>query len=130
MGHSGICRPVERFPETWIEQLARDAESRLGDAFEPFGATFRVRPIRISHLASVGEGVALDLDPHDVKTWEWWGVFEADAEISRRTRLGNTRTDLMSQDEVRSWIETNGAEYLRVLQAGRERYPDSLTEST
>ena len=108
--------------------MARDAESRFGDDFEPFGATLLVRPIRTSHIASVGEGVGLHLDPHDEKAWEWWGVFEADAEISRRRRFGKTWTELMSKEAVGSWIDANSAEYLRLLRAGRGSYPRSLSE--
>jgi hypothetical protein len=33
------------------------------------------------HLASVGEDVALELDPDDVGKWEWWGDFESDIEV-------------------------------------------------
>jgi hypothetical protein len=127
MGHSGICRRVDRFTYQWLEQMARDAESRLGDDFEPFGATLQVHPIRISHVASVGEGVALHLSPHDLKAWEWWGVFEADVEISRRRRFAKTWEDLMSREVVRTWIDANSAEYLRLLNAGRESYPGSLS---
>ncbi|MGH3020398.1 MAG: hypothetical protein ACRDNR_09585 [Gaiellaceae bacterium] len=129
MGHSGICRGVNRFRHAWLEEMARDSEGRLGGDFESFGATLRVHAIRISHLTSVGEGVGLHLDPHDPKTWGWWGCFEADVEIARRPRLGAAWTELMSKDEIRSWIDANSTEYLRILEAGRDNYPRSLTES-
>jgi hypothetical protein len=109
--------------------MARESEARLGGDFEPFDATLRVHAVQISHIASVGEGVGLLLEPHDPKGWAWWGCFEADVEIARTPRFGTTWTELMRREDVGSWIDATGSEYLRILRAGRESYPDSLTES-
>ena len=99
-----------------MTQIAADNEAALGDAFRPHGAQLRVVPIRISHLASVGEGVALELDPDDVAAWEWWGFFESDIEVSRRPRFSRQWNDRLSADDVVAWLRKEAKDYLAQLE--------------
>jgi len=73
-------------------------------------------PIRISHLASVGEGVALELDPDDVGAWEWSGNFESDIEVGRRTRFSRQWRDQLGVDEVGAWLRKEADDYLTQLE--------------
>jgi hypothetical protein len=89
----------------------------MGDAFRPHGARLRVVPIRISHLASVGEGVALELDPDDVAAWKWWGDFESDIEVSRRPRFSRQWHGRLAAEEVVAWLRKEAKDYLAQLEA-------------
>jgi len=61
--HRGnTCAIRSRGEHHRIRDLARNIENELGSLFEPYGATLRVLPIRISHVREVGEGVQLDLE--------------------------------------------------------------------
>ena len=115
--HTGVCRTVENFTNAGLAELALRIERELGPPFESHGATLKVRPVRISHLREVGEGVQLDLAPHDVKTWEWWGVFESDIEVRRRTRLSREWRDLRNLPEVERWLRDEADAYLARLRA-------------
>jgi hypothetical protein len=59
-----------------VRDVAIRIEREYGPSFEPLGAALKVRPIRISALRHVGEGISLDLDPDDVEQWNWFGDFE------------------------------------------------------
>jgi hypothetical protein len=112
-----MCRHVKRFRSAQLTEVAREIEADLGDAFRPHGARLRVVPIRISHFLSVGEGVALELDPDDVARWDRWGDFESDIEVSRRTRLSATWKDHLGPDEVAAWLRNEASRYLACLDA-------------
>jgi hypothetical protein len=75
----------------------------------------KVRPIRISHVGEVGEGVQLDLDPHDPKSWAWWGDFESDIEVRRRPRLSRAWRELMDAKQVDTWLRGEAESYLARL---------------
>jgi hypothetical protein len=66
-----VLRLVKRFDAQWLSELAAAVEGAHGPRFEAHGASLRVRPVRVTRLASVGEGVALELDPHEPGKWEW-----------------------------------------------------------
>jgi hypothetical protein len=116
-GHTGPCRTVKRFSSDWLGDLAERIERELGPPFESHGATLKVRPIRISHLREVGEGVQLDLAPHDRKTWGWWGDFESDIEVRRRARFGRDWRDVRTSQEVETWLRREADAYLARLRA-------------
>ena len=112
-----MCRHVKRFRSAQLAEVASEIEAELGDAFRPHGARLRVVPIRISHLLSVGEGVALHLHPDDVASWDWWGDFESDIEVGRRARLSRKWEDWLSPDEVGAWLRSEAKSYLVQLEA-------------
>ena len=113
--HTGVCRQVKRFRRQELAQLASEIEAELGDAFRPHGAQLRVVPIRITHLVSVGEGVALELDPDDVGKWEWWGDSESDIEVGRRPRFSRQWSDQLGREQVDGWLRKEAADYLAPL---------------
>jgi hypothetical protein len=113
----GICRHVKQFRSAPLTRVAGEIETELGDAFRPHGARLRVVPIRISHLTAVGEGIALELDPDDVASWDWWGDFESDIEVSRRGRFSRTWEDRLSSDDVRTWLREEAKSSLARLDA-------------
>jgi hypothetical protein len=115
--HTGVCRTVEKFTNAGLAELALKIERELGPPFEPYGASLKVRPVRISHLREVGEGVQLDLAPHDVQTWEWWGEFESDIEVRRRVRLTREWRDVRALPDVESWLRREADAYLARLRA-------------
>ena len=115
--HTGVCRHVKRFRPGPLTEVATEIEAELDDAFRPHGARLRVVPIRISHLASVGEGVALELFPDDPAAWEWWGDFESDIEVSSRARFSRAWENRLSPDEVREWLRNEAKSYLVQLEA-------------
>jgi hypothetical protein len=115
--HTGVCRTVENFTNARLAELAVRIERELGPLFEPHGATLKVRPIRISHLRGVGEGVELGLAPHDLKTWGWWGEFESDIEVRRRARLSREWRDLRNLSEVEAWLRHEANSYLARVRA-------------
>jgi len=114
--HTGACRQVKRFRRQELARIGAEIEAELGEAFRPYGARVRVVPIRISHLASVGEGVALELDPDDVGAWEWSGDFESDIEVGRRTRFSRQWRDQLGVDEVGAWLRKEADDYLTQLE--------------
>ena len=114
-GHTGTCRPVKRFRDKEIEQVARSVEASYKGRFEPYGAKLAVLPEQISHLRSVGEGVALTLFPANKKTWPHWGRFESDVEIRRRTRMSRAWERTMSPQDVERWLRTGADNYLLQL---------------
>jgi hypothetical protein len=116
--HTGACRHVKRFRSRELARVAATIEAELGGAFKPYGAELQVTPVRISHLTSVGEGVVLDLEPDDFDTWEWWGVFESDLEVSRRARFSRQWNDQLRIDEVEAWLRKEAANYLARLEEG------------
>jgi hypothetical protein len=116
--HKGVCRTVRRFSPPWLEDAARTVEMDFGHAFEEYGARLAIRPIRISHLYHVGEGVEAALVPRDPKSWKWWGEFEADLEITRRPRLGRRWEDVHTRAEVQSWLRRTAESYWSQLRFG------------
>lgn len=115
MSHTGVCRTVKRFRVHWLEEVARRVEADIGDEFRPYGAQFVVRPIRVSHLKTVGEGLQLDLAPVDLKRWTRWGDFEKDLEVRRRRRLTSNWEPLQSPGEVETWLRSEAQTYLSKL---------------
>jgi hypothetical protein len=115
--HAGPCRTVKRFSSEWLGDLASRMERELGARFESHGATLKIRPIRISHFREVGEGVQLDLFPHDPKTWHRWGEFESDIEVCRRARLSREWRDVRTPQEVETWLRREADDYLVQLRA-------------
>lgn len=113
--HTGPCRTVKRFGSPWLGDLARSIENELGSPFEAYGASLRVLPTRISHVRDVGEGVQLDLAPHDVKTWESWGDFESDIEVRRRRRFSRRWRNVLTPEQVEAWLRREAAEYQALL---------------
>lgn len=122
-GHSGICRAVKNFGTPALAEVAGSVEERFHEEFAAHDASLRVVPIRISHLARVGEGVQLDVAPHDVESWERWGDFESDVEVRWRRRFSRTWHEAMGAHEVKSWLDVEARSYLAEL----ERRPDSET---
>jgi hypothetical protein len=59
----------------------------------------------------------LDLDPDDVKSWEWFGSFEADLAVRTRRRFTRTWSDLHSAVEVKAWAQAELDRYVRELSA-------------
>jgi hypothetical protein len=90
-------------------------EAEYGQLFEEHGATFRVKPMRVSHLFEVGEGVELRLSPHEPGEWQWWGDFESDLEVRRRRRLSGFWHELLDEEEVDSWLRSETELYLSRL---------------
>jgi hypothetical protein len=76
-----------------------------------------VLPIRITHFLSVGEGVALHLEPDDTGAWNHWGDFESDIEVAVRPRLAHTWRQKLSLSEVEAWLRKEASSYLRRLEA-------------
>jgi hypothetical protein len=114
-GHGGVCRVVKRFRSASLAEVARSVEGEYASAFEPFRASFRVLPIKISHLLSLGEGVALHLFPHEPRRWPWWGDFEADLEVRRRPRFSREWVDLKTSAELGRWLRQQTEQYLATL---------------
>lgn len=112
-----VTGPARRFASPWLGALAREVERENSQRFKPFGATLRVRPARFKGLTAVGQGLSLDLDPHDVKSWEWFGSFEADLAVRARRRLRRTWSDLHSADEVAAWVQAELRRYEQELSA-------------
>jgi hypothetical protein len=110
-----MCRTVRRFRDKQFQEMAASVKAEFQDAFKPHGATLVVRPQRISHLTSVGEGVQLGLSPFDVKAWDYWGDFESDLEVSRRPRGSKAWTTTVPLDDVRAWLRAEAQDYLRQL---------------
>jgi hypothetical protein len=115
--HTGVCRTVEKFTNAGLAELALRIERELGPPFEAFGASLKILPVRISHLREVGEGLQLDLAPHDVQTWEWWGEFESDIEVRRRARFSGEWRDVRTPQEVETWLRHEAEAYLDRLRA-------------
>jgi hypothetical protein len=118
-GHTGICRPGKRFATDDLAAAARQVEAEFESVFERHGATLRVRPARFSHLRTVGDGVQLDLDPKDAGSWPWWGDFESDLEVRRRSRLGQEWTVLVGPKELAKWLRSEAQAYLDRIQSDR-----------
>jgi hypothetical protein len=114
----GLCRTVKRFGVGWLHDLAKRIEAEFQDRFEEHGARLAVSPTRISGLRTVGEGVALELRPHDLKTWEWWGDFESELEVRRRRRFSRDWQEVSSPTESEKWLRSEARRYLRHLQEG------------
>lgn len=106
---------MRRFRDRPLGEMATSLVAEFQDAFKRHGATVIVRPLRISHLTSVGEGVQLHLSPFDVKAWEHWGNFESDLEVSRRPRFSRAWATTVPLDDVRTWLRIEAQEYLRQL---------------
>jgi ribosomal protein S5 len=128
--HTGICRTVKRFGQTWLEEVARGTEGEFARFFEEYGASLAVLPIRISHLIHVGEGLEVALVPHDPKSWTWWGEFESDLEVRRRPRFGTRWDALHTQEEVRNWLRTTVQSYKAQLSRGAGAQPRSRQQTT
>jgi hypothetical protein len=109
---------VKRFRNPQLKQIAEHVEAEFADAFRPYRAQLRVVPIRISHIVAVGEGVQLDLDPDDRAKWDWWGDFEADMEVSRRSRFSHRWNELVATSDVELWLRGQAREYLAQLNRG------------
>ncbi len=118
-GHTGLCRTVTRFGNERLRDLAAMLESELGSPFKTHGATLKVRPIRISHLRDVGEGVQLDLSPHDPQGWMHWGDFESDVEVRRRPRFSRSWRDVLTPQQVEAWLRHETESYLAQLRSAR-----------
>jgi hypothetical protein len=114
-GHAGVCRTVARFRDKQLEEMAASVESEYEGVFKPYGASVVVRPERISHFASVGEGIELALVPFEAKTWQHWGRFESDIEVSRRPRFSRVWRKTIPLDEVRVWLHAEAQKYLQSL---------------
>jgi hypothetical protein len=102
----------------WLAEQAAAAEAEYGPSFEEHGASFRVAPIRISHLLEVGDGVELELLPRDPGKWEWWGEFESELEIRQRRRFSGQWRDLVDQKGIESWLQAEAERYLAKLRHG------------
>jgi hypothetical protein len=116
--HGGVCRTTKRFRSAWLGDLATPVEHEYRDAFLEFGATLRVAPIRISHLREVGDGLELQLLPHDLGKWEWWGEFESDLEVRRRRRFSSEWHELVDRASVEAWLRSETERYLARLRQG------------
>ena len=115
-----IKGPAKSFGTPALADPARDLERKHGERFRPFGSTLRVRPARFHGVRRVCEGLSLDLDPDDVKSWEWWGDFEADLPVRARRRFSRTWSDVVSLGEVETWALAELDAYAeRLASAGR-----------
>jgi hypothetical protein len=112
-----VTGPARRFVSPWLAELAQEVERESSQRFKPFAATLRVRPASFKGVAAVGKGLSLDLDPDDVKSWEWFGSFEADLAVRARRRFTRTWSDLHSADEIRAWVQTELQRYVQELSA-------------
>jgi hypothetical protein len=112
-----VTGPAKRFAGSWLSDLAREIERQNAERFEPFGAALRVRPAKFNGILTVGEGLSLDLDPDDVKTWEWFGSFEADLVVRARRRFRRNWSDLHRAVEVKAWAQAELDRYLQELSA-------------
>jgi hypothetical protein len=110
-----VTGPATRFASPWLAEFAQEVERENSQRFDPFGATLRVRPARFKGVTAIGEGLSLDLDPDDVKSWEWFGSFEADLAVRARRRLTRTWCDLRSTAEVRAWVQGELDRYVQEL---------------
>jgi hypothetical protein len=115
----GLIRGAKRFAEPALAEIARSVEERFQDRFAEYDADFRVLPIRVTRLRTVGDGMALDLAPHDAKTWDWWGDFESDIEVRRRRRFSRTWEQIVDPVELTQWLDAEAREYLAKLDAPR-----------
>ena len=116
--HTGVCRHIEQFRDRHLARLAKEIESDLGRSFRPHGVQLRVLPIQITHLLSVGEGVALDLKPEDVAAR---GTTGATSNPTLRwavsPRLSRAWHQKLSLSEVESWLRKEARSYLAELEA-------------
>jgi hypothetical protein len=94
---------AKKFRSPVLADLARELERKHGEQFQPFGATLRVRPARFYGFGNVWEGLSLDLDPDDVKSWEWWGDFEANLPVRVHRPFSRTWSDVVSLQKVEAW---------------------------
>jgi hypothetical protein len=113
--YRGIVRPAKGFASKETRDVAEAIERDYGPSFEPLGATLKLRPIRISALSHVGEGVSVDLVPHDVKQWNWFGDFESGIETRTRRRFSREWLETRSLSEVEAWLRREAAAYLEEL---------------
>ena len=109
-------RERRSFGDPSMVDLAEAVEQEHAGEFARFGADLKVRPCKITHLTTVGEGVCLDVDPHDIGGWEHWGYFESHVEIRVRRRFSRRWRDVTSVDAIRAWLEREVADYLRTLE--------------
>jgi hypothetical protein len=116
-GHTGICRTASRFGSEWLRDVAETIQSEHEARFTPFGATLRVRAIKVSHLLEVGDGLQLDLDPDDAGHWPFWGDFEADLEVRRRPRLMRNWREIYNREDVMNWARKRLDSYVAQLEA-------------
>lgn len=114
----GVQGWKKRFSTPWLNELAGQIETEFGEAFQSYGATFKVTPMSVNRLTEVGEGVELSLFPHDPKTWEWWGDFESGIEVARRKRFSRKWQEILSREEVTSWARSETEAYLAQLSKG------------
>jgi hypothetical protein len=98
-----VTGSAKRFRTPALADLARELERKHGEQFQTFGATLRVRPARFYGFSNVWEGLSLDLDPDDVKSWNWWGDFEADLPVRVHRRFSRTWSDVVPLQEVEVW---------------------------
>jgi hypothetical protein len=109
-------RKHRSFNDPRLVELAAAIEREHAGRFVRFGADLTVGPRKFAHLTTVGAGVCLDVDPHDIGGWEHWGYFESDVEVRVRRRFSRRWRDVMSVDEIRAWLEREVADYLRTLE--------------
>jgi hypothetical protein len=115
-----VTGSARRFHTSALADLARELERSHGEQFQPFGAKLRVRPARFYGFTNVGEGISLDLDPDDVKSWEWWGDFEADLLVRLHRPFSRTWSDVVSLQEVKAWAVAELDNYVERLASAQE----------
>jgi hypothetical protein len=125
----GICRPAKSFWNDALRDVADRVQKDCGAPFEQLGAELKVRPLRISALRHVGDGVSLDLDPHDVKEWNWFGDFESEIETRARRRFSREWHEALTVDEVEAWLRREAAAYLGELRDKERSLAAARTEA-
>jgi len=96
----------EQFGASWPAEVARAFEAEIADAFEPFGFSPVVTPMKIGMLREVGEGAQLFLEPRTREARKR-GYFDALFEV-RTLRRGEWSDDLTPEgfrDQMRSVAE-------------------------
>lgn len=114
--HTGICRRVAGLENGDVLAEATDVISSRQEEFAPYGVTLLALPIRISHLAYIGEGFRFGFSTDDMEELQLWGEFEADIEVVRRQRLSNSWHRVTSKQALTSWIHETADEYLKLLE--------------
>jgi hypothetical protein len=111
----GVSREVRSFRDARLGEIASRIEQHYSAHFERYAARLELVPIRISRIASVGEGVQVTVVPNEPKNWDWWGEFEADTEVRTRQRLHRRWQEVVTLDELEVWLRLQVERYLSQL---------------
>ena len=117
--HSGPCRIARRFTVPGIAEVAHEVEEEGRLALASLGAGVQAVPLRISHLLSVGEGLALSLMPEDPRDLNIVGDFKFELEIAVRPRFSRRWERKLDDEELRQSLRSALDDYTVRLSAIR-----------